>query len=785
MKTQKPPSRAKIKFWWALAFLIVLTAGVYFVLGKKEKPLFDPKTYKITFKVDEDLLKKSQDVLDQRAQLDKSLWAPEVRAQYYERTAIQLWDDLRNQEDKFAVLEKFQVGELSWGEPVTVRELKDGVRLTRYEGEQHHLPQTQWKAFVRGLRSRGFRLVQLEFHHKNFQDSPGQNAHSLFSFVFHLEQPASRKRFMVEGLADVDWSPQEDSLGNYIPAVIKAKSFVVKERRGNPLFTKLMEYTPGEGVGQSGAIDPLLVYDLKGNGYSDIILPQFNEVLWNQGHGRFKTGLLCDRFSRGVGKTVTCALIADLTGDGIPDLLICRKYGNPLLFVGQAGGRFPDPPLEIVIPGATWDNPSVVTAGDIRGTGRLDLFIGQYKIPFMEPAGIQAPYFDSNDGYPSYLLLNQGDGTFKDGTESAGLGKKRFRHTYSASFVDLAGTGRLDLITVNDFAGIDVFRNDGKGHFIDVTDQAVDQRHMFGMSHSFGDYNLDGKLDIYAVGMSSTTAKRLTAMGLGREEYPEYQKMRPVMGYGNRMFLAQGDGTFKQAPFNDQVAATGWSWGCTTLDFDGDGTPDLYIANGHISGKTAADYCTTFWRHDIYPVKSFSREARFLSLDQGLEALRNRTVSWNPFEHKFLFMNLDGKEFVNVSFLMGVGFEFDGRCVVSDDLELTGNPDILISDVSTDSPAKLYVMKNQGAGPHHWIGVRLRELPGLSAMGARITVTSALGTQVSAIVSGDSFRSQHSSTRLFGLGKTKQVDAIEVRWIGGKSKRIENPKVDRYYDVQP
>ena len=156
----------------------------------------------------------------------------------------------------------------------------------------------------------------------------------------------------------------------------------------------------------------------------------------------------------------------------------------------------------------------------------------------------------------------------------------------------------------SDFAGLDAYRNDGRGRFTDVTDTFGESRRSFGMSLSLADYNLDGRLDFFMTGMGSTTARRLDALGLGRDEFPGHQAHRASMGYGNRMFLAEpranAPTAFRQAPFNDQVARTGWSWGSTSLDFDSDGDRDIFVANGHRSRQTAKDYCSRFWCHDIY-----------------------------------------------------------------------------------------------------------------------------------------------------------------------------------------
>ena len=157
------------------------------------------------------------------------------------------------------------------------------------------------------------------------------------------------------------------------------------------------------------------------------------------------------------------------------------------------------------------------------------------------------PYYDALDGYPAYLLLNNGDGTsFTEKTEASGISKKRNRRTFSSSLYDYDGDLDLDLLVVSDFAGVDLYQNDGDGQFSDVTDEVFYNRHLFGMAHSIEDFNHDGILDLYAIGMSSTTARRLDRMNAGRSEFPGHNEMRSAMGYGNRLYLGTSNGGFEE-----------------------------------------------------------------------------------------------------------------------------------------------------------------------------------------------------------------------------------------------
>ena len=79
------------------------------------------------------------------------------------------------------------------------------------------------------------------------------------------------------------------------------------------------------------------------------------------------------------------------------------------------------------------------------------------------------------------------------------------------------------------------------------------------MSHALADFDQDQKLDIYMVGMGSTTARRLESLGLGRPGFENIQQARMKMGYGNRLLLGQGGLAYRQPDYNDRLARTGWA----------------------------------------------------------------------------------------------------------------------------------------------------------------------------------------------------------------------------------
>ncbi len=720
----------------------------------------------------------------ERRLLDGTLYAAETSAQRHEQAFVRLWDAMR-QGRPFVALKAFPFSQLILGtaQPGAPSDLGvAGILPADFAPPQRRLDHAAYEALLGSLEQSGWQIAQSEWHHSKFEPATAQTpARSTVSFEIHALFGGNTQRVIVRGQLLVRWRPSPSDAAEPVADEIEPVNLRLLARKGAPMFVEKEVLDPKVlAPGRFPRTSPILMHDLSGDGLSEIILAGCNLVYTNLGDFRFAKR---DFLAQGIRQPMEAGILADFTGDGFPDYLGGSAPDQTLLlFAGQAGGVFPG--AGKVCFAGKMSNLHVLTAGDVDGDGDLDVFAGQWKAPYAE-GSMPTPYHDANDGFPDYLLVNDGQGNFADGTEAAGLAPKRNRRTFSASLIDLDGDRHLDLAVVADFSGLDLYHNRGDGTFEDVTASRIDERHGFGMSHTFGDYDGDGKLDLYMVGMSSTTARRLDSLGLARAGFEEYTKMRAPMSYGNRLYVSRGN-RFEQPSFAASASRSGWSWGSTTADFDRDGDDDLYIANGHLSGSSAKDYCTKFWCHDLYTGSSKANPVLNEFYKSELGSKLGREFSWNGFEHNALFLNRSGTGFENVAFLCGAAQEFDARSVVSDDLDGDGAVDLAVVEYRTDTMSqRLHVLRNQSASPGHWIGVRLPSGPGSpSPEGAVISVRGGGRVRVRAIVTGDSFTAQHARSAHFGLGKTAEVDSVEIAWPSGQVTRLEHPAADRYHDVR-
>ncbi|MBT8115193.1 MAG: CRTAC1 family protein, partial [Arenicella sp.] len=727
---------------------------------------------------DEELMANKDEainLINTRRKLDQLIWGPEVLAQEYEKRITQLWDDLLRSKQKLKVLAAFPFSSLQLAAHQNSDALQLNIARYTFSGEGPVWSQAQWQKFIADAEADGYVLEQSEWHHSRFQ-APGKGlgARSEVNFELHVGRAQPAHMVIIKGVLDIQWKVQTGTEIDITADTIDVMNLTILEREKPPAFQEVFTVA---GTNNRPLIHPVLVYDLNGDGLSEIVLGGQNIVLRNHGGGNLVAEQLFD-----VARPLyDGAVIADFTGDGAVDFIGVDNRNFPLLYKGDADGNFKGEPVKIS--DIHLGLPKTFTAGDIDGDGDLDVHIANYKYAYRQ-GQMPSPYYDANDGYPAVMLRNDGDGKFSDVTESSGLAAKRNRRSYSSSLVDLDDDQDMDLIVVSDYAGFDVYLNDGKGKFTDISDDFGLDRHFFGMGHTFDDFDGDGKLDFYVIGMSSTTARRLEDMGVGRADLEKHTEMRKAMGYGNRMFLRRDDG-FVKAPFNDQVARTGWSWGTSTFDFDNDGDKDIFVANGHYSGESTQDYCTTFWRHDIYEEGGAS-VARDMLFQAESTDLREANISWNGYEHKVLFLK-HGDEYINVAYLMGVAFEYDARAVVTEDIDNDGRPDLLVVEHQaqglSSATYRLHVYRNALAEAGHWIGVQLADAKDTSPIGATVEVTTPSGKQFSRVVTGDSFSAQHSAKLHFGLGASDEVESIKVTWADGRVGSLKKPKADSYHRI--
>jgi len=747
-------------WWWSGAVALILTFAKHWCLGAP-----------------------TPSWVEQEARYDSTVWRREVEACKHELALVELRDRLRAATNKVSVLADFQFRTIEVPSPTKLTERLDLgiVRQPFDDTRKIVLPHTEWRDVLLRLYGNGWRVEQGSWHHEYFAPaSAAEAAQSTFSFELHGRRLSARSRFIVKGTVSITWS-------NRVPDHLSVSNFVVLEHAGNPGFDLIGRVIPPAPQRRGELVDlhPIAVVDGDADQDEDIVTAGVNQILVNQGDATFKPmPFVAESVFHGARVT---GVFADFNGDGFSDFLSVGSEGSwtnrLVLYPGKGVLPLNGPPFE-ANPYLRVPFPAVLSAGDVDSDGDLDVWLAQYRQPYVD-GQMPTPYYDANDGNPSYLLLNDGSGRFESATHRVGLGAKSRRRVIGGSLVDLNRDGNLDLISVNDFCGVDLFYQDGEGKFSDETDRLYN-RHLFGMTHCLGDFDRDGLLDFLVTGMSLPAVRRLEGMGIGRDDMPDRTAMRGDMSYGNRMYLQRGD-RWIQPTWSDAIARTGWTWGSTAGDFDNDGDLEIYVANGHISGASVEDYDSLYWRHDIYLGSSKNDPALFQHLAKRLTPVSMLRTSWNGHQHNALLWDMGGNRYIDVAYLLGVAHETDCRAVISADLDNDGALDLVVSEnewmSSTDMGRKrLLIHRNTLRTPGRWIGAKLQVVQGApSVFGAVVEVRTAARTFSAQLATGASYSSQHPNTLHFGLGEAEIVDTLTVKWPNGRAQSLDRPTLGRYH----
>jgi len=320
-------------------------------------------------------------------------------------------------------------------------------------------------------------------------------------------------------------------------------------------------------------------------------------------------------------------------------------------------------------------------------------------------------------------LQNNGDQTFADVTESAGL--SYVHNTFQAVFVDIDNDGYLDLVVAHDTGEVRTYKNIDGTKF-QLRENPITGKYAYPMGIAVGDYNNDGNIDFFFSNTGSSVPTFLARGDLSEEDT-----------FIGEWILLRNDGGFK---FTDvakeaNVADFEFSWGAIFEDYNLDGLQDLVVAENYV---------------DFPPHKLFKLPGRFL-------------------------VQRAGGVYSAVEDQAGVVNKNYGIAPLTSDFNLDGYPDLLFSNL--DGPFKAFV--NEG-GDSNYIAIRFSETAKYA--GSHVTVKKVDGSILSDVyVIGEGLSSDQTSTITFGLGDDQILDEVIIRLPDGSIQTMDNPPTNRVH----
>src|SRR6267143_2379603 len=433
----------------------------------------------------------------------------------------------------------------------------------------------------------------------------------------------------------------------------------------------------------------LAVGDFDSDGLDDLYVCQHaglpNRLYHNRGDGTFED--VTEKAGVDVLDSTASALFADFENKGRQDLLVVCGSG-PLLFLNQGNGKYSvkrDAFQFVRPPQGTFTHAAIA---DYDGDGRLDIYFCLYSYYVgLDQYHYPAPYFDARNGPPNFLLHNEGNATFVDRTAATGLNAENDRYSFACAWGDYKSNGRPDLYVANDFGRSNLYRNNGDGTFTAVAaDSHVDDAGA-GMSACCFDFDGDGNQDIYVANMWSATGLRVSQQKRFHEKDPEnIRTLYRQHARGNSLYRNLGNGKFKNVSDQAGVAMGRWAWSSDAWDFDHDGYPDLYIANGYISGPESSgseikDVSSFFWRQVVgKSPQNFFPSAKYENGWNAINELIRSDATWNGYERNVFCANNRYGTFSDVSGVIGLDFPDDSRAFALADLDHDGRLEIILKN---------------------------------------------------------------------------------------------------------
>jgi enediyne biosynthesis protein E4 len=433
--------------------------------------------------------------------------------------------------------------------------------------------------------------------------------------------------------------------------------------------------------------------------------------------------------------------VGDFDNDGWPDIYITGFHGSAL-YHNNHDGTFTDVTAKAGVANADrWGTSAAF--GDYDNDGNLDLYVTNYvdldlnNLPkfgeglFCQYRGIPVNCGPRGlKGARDRLYHNNGDGTFTDVTEKLGIDiDKDSYYGLGVLWLDYDKDGCLDLYVSNDSSPSLLYHNNCKGGFTEVGAEAgvaysSDGHEQAGMGVDSADYDRDGWPDIVKTNFSDD------ANNLYHNDHNgEFTDLAGPAGLG--------------AGSNPYLG-----FGAKFLDYDNDGWPDIFIANGHVDPQ-----------------------------------VEGQSFGVGYAERPFLFHNLKNGKFEEVGEKSGPALakKYVGRAALTADFWNRGRQDLLLTNLDS-SPV---LLRNQVPSPGHWLEIKtIGSKSNRDGFGARIELTAEGSTRYAEVRAGSSFESSSDPRIHFGLGAATKVDAIVIRWPSGQVDKLGSTAADQELTVQ-
>ena len=463
-----------------------------------------------------------------------------------------------------------------------------------------------------------------------------------------------------------------------------------------------------------------------------------NTLYRNNGDGTFTD--VTDK--AGVGDTgygVGCAA-ADINNDGYPEIYI-TNYGRNTLYHNNGDGTFADITQQARIGDERWGTSCAFLDYDVDGD--VDLYIVNYmkfsiaENQWWETRGIRT-YCSPTDqiagshfvGEPDILYRNNGDGTFTDVAEAAGISHRALGLAVAVG--DYDNDGYPDLHIANDMEADLLYQNNGDGTFTetaDLTGTGYDGNGFpgSGMGSAFGDYDNDGYLDLVVSNASSL----------------------PVILYQNESATFFTDISFTTGI--GAVTLPYFKWAVEFFDYDNDGLLDLFVANGHLQENIALFSDSTYPQSDLLFRNTRRQDSTYHFTDASTEAGLTQLPK-----------------------MVSRGAAFG-------DYDNDGDIDIFLNN--SNQPAML--LRNDGGNSNHWLIVQpIGTQSNASGIGTKIIVKIGDLSLYKEARSGASYLSQSDLRVHFGLGKQTEIDTLEIHWQSGHIERFSNIKPNQILSIK-